>query len=337
MRPGELLDRWASLANSVAEFSGITRRRLEAGDVIDVYACHVWPKANSGLLIEGNGDLLDIGDRLPRCRGVRLMIDRHSTESGSPRTSLVVMLEEERLRDIFAVLGADLVNVVAAEPTPDAALHRCVDRLAMWQGLFDRISPDGLSEERQRGLFGELVILESLFLRLLDPADAVAAWAGSSAAHQDFLLGGLAIEVKSSLAKRHARIIIANEKQLDERAHDCLLLASVRLDESEAHGVALPDLVAEVRTRLKSLETAVRLFDEKLLQGDYLEVHAPLYSQKWKVASTSWFNVTGDFPRLTEANLPAGVGDIRYSIIADDLGAWEQSIERVEELVKGAR
>jgi hypothetical protein len=33
------------------------------------------------------------------------------------------------------------------------------------------------------------------------------------------------------------------------------------------------------------------------------------------------------FPRLTERSLPSGVGDIRYSIIADDLTGYEVSAD----------
>lgn len=323
MTPADLASRWADLASGTRAASGLSRRRLDAEASVDVFACVFWPKGHSGLLIEGEGEVPELAARIPRCRGVRVLHDERSGEDGV-RTALIVMLEEERLREIFAVLSADLVNAVVNEPVPAAALRRCLDRLSMWQGLFERISPEGLSIERQRGLFGELLVLEQLFLERLDPLAAVTAWCGSNAAHQDFLRGGLGVEVKASLAKRHARIQISNEKQLDERPHDRLILANVRLEESEGHGRSLPELVESLRRQLATDEQAARLFDEKLMDGDYLDVHAPLYeAHRYWPASIRYFHVEGEFPRLTEANLPPGVGDIGYSIIADDLGRWE--------------
>lgn len=336
MTPVELLKRWADLASARHSMSGMDRRRLDAQAAVDVFACIFWPRGRSGLFVEGDGHVADLATRVPRCRGVRVALEEYGGGGQPERTRLAVVLEEERLREIFAVLSADLVNAIVAEPSSAAALQRCIDRLCMWQGLFDRIAPEGLSEERQRGLFGELVVLDQLLLTSGDLLDGVVAWIGANSAPQDFRRGGLAIEVKTSLAKRHAKIMISNEKQLDERPHDRLVLASVRLDESELHGVSLPDLVAQVRLRLAGDEPAARLFDERLMLADYLDVHAPLYEgRRYRVASTRWFHVEGEFPRLTEANLPAGVGDIHYSIIADDLGAWEMDDETVRDVTGG--
>ncbi len=313
--------------------SGMERRRLDPQAAVDVFACIFWPRGRSGLLVEGDGHVTDLAERVPRCRGVRVTHEEHGGGGHPERTRLKIVLEEERLREIFAVLSADLVNAIVAKHSSDSALRVCIDRLCMWQGLFDRIAPDGLSEERQRGLFGELVVLDRLFLESGTLLDGVTAWVGSDSAHQDFRRGGLAIEVKASLAKRHAKIMISNEKQLDEKPHDTLVLASVRLDESEAHGQSLPDLVAQLRLRLAGDEPAARLFDERLLLADYLDVHAPLYeARRYRVALTRWFRVAGMFPRLTATNLPAGVGDIHYSIIADDLGAWEMDEETVRNM-----
>jgi hypothetical protein len=336
LTPADLIECWAALASAQRSMSGMDRRRLGAQAAVDAFACIFWPRGRSGLLVEGAGHIANLAERVPRCRGVRLTIEELHGGCQSERTRIAIVLEEERLREIFAVLSADLVNAIVAEPSSSSALRRCIDRLCMWQGLLDRIAPEGLSEERQRGLFGELVVLDRLFLENGSLLDGVTAWIGSDGAHQDFRRGGLAIEVKASLAKRHAKILISNEKQLDERPHDKLILASVRLDESNPQGLSLPDLVAQLRLRFSSDEFAARLFDERLLFADYLDVHAPLYeARRYRVASMRWFRVEDEFPRLTEANLPAGVGDIHYSIIADDLSAWELDEETVHEMSRG--
>lgn len=333
MNPEELLAIWSELAEAAPSPTGLQRVRLDMDAVADIFACIFWPSRRPGLLIEGEGAHRPLGDRIPTCRGVRMV---HEILPGpEPRTLLRVMLEEEDLSDIFAVMSADLVSVTAAQPSAALALRRCIDRLCMWQGLFEKIPAEGLSEEKQRGLLGELLVLESLFLPRMGEVEAVEAWAGPDPAHQDFIRGGLAIEVKTSLAKRHARIQIANEKQLDDRPHEVLLLAFLRLDESAAHGDSLPVAVQRVRQRVGGAPGAAQTLADRLALSGYLDVHAPRYVRnRWQCSERRYFRVEGDFPRLTEANLPAGVGDIRYSIIADDLGDHEVLEDEVSALVE---
>lgn len=335
MTPEALLTTWGNLRDAPPSPSGLQRIRLDADTAADVFACIFWPSRRPGLLIEGAGEHRPDGDRIPTCRGVRMV--HEITPAPAPRTMLRIMLEDERLLDIFAVMSADLVNVVAPEPTAATALRRCIDRLCMWQGLFERVPAEGLSEERQRGMLGELLVMESLLIPRLGLLAGVEAWMGPDPAHQDFIRAGLAIEVKTSLAKRHARIMIANEKQLDERPYDALVLAVLRLDESAAHGESLPAAVARVRELVSGDPAASRLLDDRLLAGGYLDVHAPRYDRnRWRCSDRWFYRVEDEFPRLTEANLPPGVGDIRYSIIADGLGAFQLGGDEVDSLLEAA-
>ena len=333
MRPEELRELWQEMGSAPAADRGLDRRLLDVEAPVSLYACIFWPGGNRGLMIEGTGKQRPAAARIPKCRGVRLI---HEVTTSTPRrTILRVMLEDSRLLEIFAILSADLVDAVRAETSPEAALRRCIDRLSMWQGLFERLPAEGLSEEAQRGLFGELAVLGEIVMETLGPLDAVSAWTGPDPSHQDFIHAGIALEVKTSLAKRHARLAIANERQLDERPHRLLLLVYVRLDESVAEGLTLPALVDRCRVRVRDDIAAARLFDDRLVAAGYLDVHAELYRSSWRASAMRFFRVHGDFPRLTDANLPAGVGDIRYSIVADDLGQWELAREDALALLGG--
>ena len=321
MRPEELRELWQEMGAAEGADRGLDRRLLDVDAPVSLYACIFWPGGNRGLMIEGEGEQRPAAARIPKCRGVRLI---HELTTTTPRrTILRIMLEDSRLLEIFAILSADLVDAVRSETSPEAALRRCIDRLSMWQGLFERLPAEGLSEEAQRGLFGEVAVLEQVVLEVLGKFETVTAWTGPDPSNQDFVHGGVALEIKTSLAKRHARLVIANERQLDERPHRLLLLVYVRVDESVAEGLTLPALVERCRTRLHDDTAASRLFDDRLVAAGYLDVHAELYRSSWLVSAMRFFRVQDDFPRLTDANLPAGVGDIRYSIVADDLGRWE--------------
>ncbi|WP_105434797.1 PD-(D/E)XK motif protein [Neorhizobium tomejilense] len=334
MTPDRLLEIWRQLGEETPSATGMHRLRLDTESPVDIFACIVWSGRRPGLLIEGAGEYRPAGDRIPVCRGVRTL--HEVTRAPTPRTILRVLLEDDRLLEIFAVLSADLVEAVIAETTVAAGVRRCLDRLCMWQILFDRIPAEGLSEERQRGLFGELAVMDSLLLKILGSSAAVRSWVGPDPANQDFVHRGTAIEVKTTLAKRHARVMISNEKQLDERPHDALVLAHFRMDESASLGETLTSLVARLRARLAADPVSAREFDDRLTLAGYLDIHAQVYDRnKWLLSSTRFYRVQGDFPRLTEHNLPSGVGDIKYSIIADDLARYEATAEQVAGLLEG--
>ncbi|QIA20854.1 PD-(D/E)XK motif protein [Mesorhizobium sp. AA22] len=333
MTPDRLLEIWRGLGEEPPSPTGMQRVRLDTDSAIDVFACIFWPSRRPGILIEGAGEQRPTGGRIPSCRGVRTV--HEVVAMPEQRTILRIVLEDDRLLAIFAVLSADLIGTAIAQPTASGALKRCIDRLCMWQGLFERVPAEGLSEESQRGLLGELLVLETLLLERLDPLIAVKAWVGPDPAHQDFIHLGTAIEVKTSLAKRHTRIVIANEKQLDERPHDALVLAHLRMDESAGLGQSLPMVIARLRQTLSGDPAAALEFDDRLMLGGYLDVHSPLYtSNRWRLSSSHYYRVEGEFPRLTEANLPTGVGDIHYSIIADDLGQHEITFEQAAALLE---
>ena len=322
MKPEDLFAIWDSLASTAAGSTGLDRRLLDVDAPVGIYACVFWPGGQPGLLVEGEGTVRPSGGRLPKCRGVKLV---HETLGTKPARTLVrILLEEVRLRDIFAILVLDLLEVARNQSTSEGALRSCIDRISMWQGLFERIPADGLSDEAQRGLFGELWLLESLLLGVLNPSDAIGAWRGPDPGNQDFIRLGVAIEVKTTLAKRHSRLPIANEKQLDEAPHSILYLANVRLDESASSGQSRNEMVARCRQLVAIDLHAARLLDDCLLKAGYLDVHAGIYQERrWKVSGCRFFHVRDRFPRLTEANLPPGVGDIKYSVIADDLSEYE--------------
>lgn len=321
MTPKNLLQLWKSLSEGRGT-DGLDRRRLETEASVDIFACIFWPSRRLGLLIQGDGEVRPAFESTPEYRGVRVL--HEVVDDELPHTVLMVVLEDSSLLDTFAVLSADLIGAVKEETTAPIALHRCVERLSLWGGLFERIPSEGLSAERQRGLFGELVVLENFLLTRLDSMEAIVSWAGPDSAHQDFSAKGSAIEVKTTLAKRHTRLRISSEKQLDERPHQALLIAHVRLDESDAHGVTLPRLVSRLRTTLSQDVLSLREFERRLFLSGYLNLHSQLYeTTRYVPTDQRYFHVSGDFPRLTEENLPPGVGDIRYTIVPGDLTRYE--------------
>ena len=103
MNPEGLLELWRSLAEG-QDVSGMDRRRLETDASVDMFACIFWPSRRLGLLIEGDGAQHPLTDRIPACRGVKVMHEVIGAKA--PRTILRVMLEDEEFpRNLCSSLG----------------------------------------------------------------------------------------------------------------------------------------------------------------------------------------------------------------------------------------
>lgn len=227
---------------------------------------------------------------------------------------LGVALREPRFADVFAALAEDLARRIEASSASGAAgVPVLLGQLRRWQ-RFLASARDGLDPAAQRGLWGELHLLRSRLLPLLGGA-AVGGWKGPDGAHQDFQFSGAWVEVKTTLAKQPQAVRIASERQLDDTRAPALFLHVLTLEAHEGRSATLPAEVAAVRVALAAWPAARETFEDALLAAGYLDQHAPRYAAVgYAVRQAQDFRVRGDFPRIIEAALPKGVGEVGYSL-----------------------
>ena len=187
-------------------------------------------------------------------------------------------------------------------------------RLEDWRRLLATVSAQGLTAEQQRGLFGELSILRDLILPEAGPA-GVLAWTGPDRQLQDFQFPGGAIEVKTASGNNAKIVRIANERQLDCQLAGQLFLVTLALDaRQEGPGLTLPDLVGDLRGKIRPLGSAAE-FEQRLNMGGYLETQAHLYGdRRYTVRQRLIHAVDGKFPRITERDIPDGLSDVSYTL-----------------------
>ena len=260
--------------------------------------------------------------RWPRCRGLEAVAVRIEQE-----THFGVILKESRFSDVFTALAEDLDRRVAAAAGAAEQAKVFLGQLARWQ-KFLSASHDGLGEEEQRGLWGELHFLRTHLLTGLG-ANAVTGWKGGEKAHQDFQFATGAAEVKTTLAKRPQVVRITSERQLDSSGWRALFLHVVALETRDGGGETLPALVATLRSTLAGEAAALESFEDGLLAYGYLDAHSGRYAERgYLVRSEATFKVRRSFPRLVEKDLPAGLGEVSYglSLAALETFAVEPSI-----------
>jgi hypothetical protein len=174
---------------------------------------------------------------------------------------------------------------------------------------------NGLSEDAQRGLYGELFFLKQhLIPATNDFVFAISAWTGPRNRQHDFQFASAAVEVKTSGAKQHQKLLIASEQQLDDALVDNLFLFHLSLSSVDNHADTLVAIVAELRNAFVGF-SAASIFEMSLIQRGYLETQSWRYQRTgYVIRESNVFRVAGDFPRLTERDLATGVGDVTYSI-----------------------
>lgn len=200
------------------------------------------------------------------------------------------------LFESFYGLAAQVISTVLAGTPPAQALNGAV---ADWEALIRQAAV--LSEERQAGLFGELLFLERLIAGGVK--DAVATWVGPDRQAHDFRWGKLEFEVKttSGAARVHT---INGLTQLMPSPNCRLFLISTQLTDAGTGGRALPELVGSLRGGLTTLQRAE--FDRRLDLAGYLGRHAAHYRRRRRLRSDPILIEVGPgVPRLTPAALIA--------------------------------
>jgi hypothetical protein len=129
------------------------------------------------------------------------------------------------------------------------------------------------------------------------------------------------VEVKTTAAKQPTSIRITSERQLDDTGVGSLFLHVLVVDEREVPaaadgpGESLPGLIAEIRQQLSGEAGIVALFNDRLIEAGWLDPLASRYEgHRWTLRAEHTYRVASGFPRITETDLPPGIGDVSYAI-----------------------
>lgn len=224
--------------------------------------------------------------------------------------SLSFVLNYPSLDELFVKLCWDLMDSSREDPDPVAKI---VNRYNSWLRLLQQASHNILSANEQKGLVGELLLLEEAIVDRGEET-AVMAWVGPEGADQDFNFADLWMEAKAVSIAADS-VSISSIQQLDRSDKGVLKVYFMDKTTSEgAQTVSLPEQIAAVSKRIQSAKLIDILYC-KLAKAGYFEKDAEQYKgNRYRVAEARCYSVTGTFPRLTKSNIPTGVSQAKYSI-----------------------
>ena len=251
--------------------------------------------------------------RLPRLKGIETTL---TDADGDRNRTLILRLMDTAQRDIFYRLCLDIMTSAAGAASETEAVAVALARTWRWHHLLRGGGDGRLSPEEQKGLIGELLVVDRL-LCSLSAHDAVSSWRGPLGAPKDFEVGRLSIEAKARRGAATPYIAISSEHQLDTTGVDTLFLHVAELDQAQSDapgGFTLFEIARRLHSAIGATDhLAADLFETLLFaagfdwEDDYSDV-------KWVQGPDRLYRVSDGFPCVTPASFPGGVLNVRYSV-----------------------
>lgn len=274
------------------------------------------PQNQESMLIGFTVAALPKQTSLPQCKGFTLEVIELPYQ-GVRYLCLAITRQSSGSLDIFSAMLHDIIMVLERSGrTEQEHIANVIERISGWQRFMSREDDGTLSAEAELGLLGELQVLRSLLNAGISGCEALNWWQGPTDSLHDFVCPFGDIEVKSSTRSGSFSANVAPLDQLDESLVQSLYLAAVQFSLS-ASGLRLPQHIDSIRLLLNGNQEFVDALDGKLLAAGYHQALASRYQRQFSYLLTSFYEVNGNFPRLSKGSVPAGVIDARYRIEID--------------------
>lgn len=163
-------------------------------------------------VIELSGDQTDLfKQQHVRVQGIKSELRFLDTSNSQ---GMVITLEKHVDQDLFSAMCQTLIAALREVTDSATGLSVALAQVKRWKAFMAGKKRGVLSPEEIRGLFGELRFLRQVMERTSEQ-EALAAWEGPESGQQDFILGNMAIEVKTLSGRERNLIHISSEDQLD--------------------------------------------------------------------------------------------------------------------------
>lgn len=252
---------------------------------------------------------------------------------------LILKLLDNSHRDLFLRLCLDVVGATSSAKTESEAINKFLSRTWRWHHLLKGGGDHRLSLEEQKGLLGELFVIEELLLSSLKPSDAIAAWTGPTGAPKDFEIGRLCIEAKGRRGTATPYISISSEHQLDTVSIDHLYLHVVDLQSAPPdtpEALSITDVAKKLHAHIADLDGLAAEHFDRLLTSCGFRWEDDYTDSQWIGGKRQTYEVRDGFPRICPANFPTGISNVRYALSLKDCEPYAvTSAALINQLRKG--
>jgi hypothetical protein len=224
----------------------------------------------------------------------------------------------------FYALCGSLVTAIQDDKikTEEAALSALKNRFYIWRKLLKKES-NGLSEEKSKGLFGELYFLSHTLTPQIGIENAMEAWSGPDGFTKDFAYGDTWHEIKT-IAASAVTIKISSISQLSSPIDGHLIVIKVDAlgEKFEGENTSINGLINSILTQITSDEIR-ELFLEKLIKYGYSV--SEFENKRYQIISVNTYLVNKDFPHLLETDIKhSEIAKVTYELIVNTLDKYKE-------------
>lgn len=307
-------DPWKDLERPSAS-DALTARRIDENNPWDFF----WARDIQGKCLLILGHHLDPGaiGEMPRLKGIEVT---SAPADPDGRSVLMFRLLDGAQVDIFHTLCIDVVGSTTRAADEPEAVRVALGRTWRWHYLLRGGADGRLSTEAQKGLIGELLVLEHILLPRFAAHDAVEGWHGPLGAPKDFEVRRISIEAKARRGAATPFIAISNEFQLDDEGVDALFLYVVELDQapSDGDGVTLSEVASRLFADIGRTDpSAAEAFEARLCAAGF-RWEDDYSDSRWLEGDTHLYSVSDGFPRIVAKQAAGGVSNVKYAVSLPD-------------------
>ncbi len=223
-------------------------------------------------------------------------------------------LIDSNAESVYFSLIEDLINSIETCKDELSCMKEIKNRFLIWKKMLGRVVSNGMSEEKTRGIFGELYFLYNHLANKYSIGDAVKSWGGPDGDSKDFTINNQWFEVKT-VGTSTNDVKISSLTQLDSDVEGDL--AIVRIEGmSYAYSDGMSSLEELVTLILRNMDASYdrELFISKLDKLKYTPLDNAV-RLKFKVHNISLYLVNDSFPRIVAKDIKfAEIDKISYSI-----------------------
>lgn len=216
---------------------------------------------------------------------------------------LLLMCSQYSLRTEFASICVQFVEL----GLNGSNRHSIQADPFIWWRRWRELMGNRIGEKKAFSVIGEMLAVDSQ----LDLGETVT-WGGPQAGTHDIETGATSIEVKSTLQKYSAEVIISSHNQL--ASNKPIWLYFVRLEESGYEGVSIGSMSARL---------VAKGYDRVLLEGQLFGLGFGEGTDgrglKYQILEKRKYEIDEDFPRITndsfrDGHIPTSITRIEYTV-----------------------
>tara|TARA_Y100000589_G_scaffold329548_1_gene376459 strand:- start:2074 stop:3048 length:975 start_codon:yes stop_codon:yes gene_type:complete len=244
---------------------------------------------------------------------------------------LCIELQDKNYVDLFLEYCNLLIKASLEIEDEEVALNVFVKKAWRWQALLSKTREKKLSQEKQKGLIGELFFLDNFLFPRFTKRISVENWFGAKGS-KDFEFSRFHIEIKTKRSGSKPTISISSEDQLKIIEGTKLFIAVFGIDKSDSkESFSVHDWCNKMTDKIfNSNDTSVLSdFIEKLNEYGYSE-EQDYTDEKWDIKEIIYYQVTDQFPKLVSGEISTAIANVNYSIDMNQLSSFEIPKEELE-------